>query len=74
VKLTSHHVLRSLSRFDAATVEDLASALHHNPSRTVWVHLQKLVASGLVSREGEHGTVARYAITEQGRMAIRRAA
>lgn len=77
MKLTSHQVLRALSRFDVATVEDVATALHrNNPSqqRNVWSRLQVLVADGLASRDGERGHVARYAITEQGRQQLKEAA
>ena len=77
MKLTSDRVLRVLSRFDAATVGDLAFALHRdNPSgqRSVWRYLQALVDSGLAIREGGFKTIARYSITAAGKAVMASAA
>lgn len=71
-RLTTDRLLRALSRFDAATVGELSHALSRpapNQQRSVWTMLKKLVAAGLVSREGDRGHVARYSITDAGRAA-----
>lgn len=76
MKLSSDRVLATLARFDVATVEDIAASLgRDNPSqmRAVWVALQKLVASGLASRDGDRGRVAKYATTADGRASLKRA-
>jgi DNA-binding PadR family transcriptional regulator len=76
VKLLPDRVLATLARFDVATVEDIATSLgRNNPSqmRSVWVALQKLVKSGLASRDGDRGHVARYALTDGGRASLKRA-
>lgn len=72
MKVTSERVLRALGRFDVATVEDVASSSTRE-KRNAWAHLQRLVAAGLVQREGKRGEVARYRLTVAGRAAISRA-
>ena len=77
MKLTANRVLLALARFDVATVSDVAYAVSRplpNQQRTVWTHLQALVASGLATRDGERGHVARYSVTEAGRLAAKEAA
>lgn len=71
MKLSSQRVLRSLSRWDSATVDDLARQFNVH-TRTVWMHLQKLVEQGLATKSDDR--IARYAITEAGRQALTAAA
>lgn len=59
-------LLRSLSRFDAATVEDIAGTVSI-VKRTVWMHMQALVKEGLATREGSMGHAVTYRITDKGR-------
>ena len=75
--MTRTRVLRALSRFDVATVGDLSHALGMpNPSqqKAVWRALQLLVTAGHATRDGERGHVARYSVTEAGRLAAKEAA
>lgn len=67
-------VLRALSRFDSATVEDVSNAIGASEAgrRAVWRLLQAFVAEGLATREGRRFT--RYAVTDAGRNEIARAA
>lgn len=72
MNLTPHQVLRALSRFDSATVEDVATAVHRSEKsqqHQVWVKLRKLVADGLAVRDD--GKIAKYAVTEAGRAKAR---
>lgn len=64
-------ILRTLARFDAATVADVMRVVG-GQHRAVWHHLQGLVADGLATREGENHV--RYSVTEAGRLAARSAA
>lgn len=75
--LKRDRVIAALSRFDAATVEDVATALHRNnphQQRNVWALIQKLVGEGLASRDGGRGRVATYALTDEGRALLKKAA
>lgn len=76
MRLTSDRVLRALSRFDCATVGELAEVIGHREGkrRAVWSRLQGLVAEGFASRDGDRGTFAKYAVTEAGRMKLQEAA
>lgn len=70
MRLTADRVLRALSRFDSAKIAEVAEALGHSAHRTVWWHLQNLVAEGFASRDGERKQFARYAVTDAGRALI----
>lgn len=76
MRLTSDRVLRALARFDVATVAELAESIGRREGnrRSVWHHLQGLVAEGFASRDGERGMFARYAVTEAGRAKLELAA
>lgn len=58
--MTRARVLQALSRFDEATVEDLAEAL--GDKQRIWAHLKRAVEDGLVERDGGFNAKARYRI------------
>lgn len=69
--MTYPRIIRALSRFDVATVEDISDAVGCAVKRTTWMHLQAAVANGHATREGSRGQVAKYQITDAGRAAVR---
>jgi predicted ArsR family transcriptional regulator len=56
--MTRARVLQALSRFDVATVDDLAEALGNK--HRIWAHLNRAVADGLVEKDGGFKQKARY--------------
>jgi DNA-binding PadR family transcriptional regulator len=69
-KLSLERVLRALSSFDSANVEEVSSAVGHTTTskqRLVWSKLQRAVADGHATRTGDRGHRATYSITDSGR-------
>lgn len=72
MRLSQDRVLRALSRFDSATVEEVATGLGGTHLRTTWHHLQRLVAQGMATKSAER--IAKYTVTETGRLSLTKAA
>lgn len=73
LSVMARRALAALSRFDNASVEDVANALGRNSriqQRHVWSVLQRIVTEKLAVRTDVAGSRAFYTITEAGRAAL----
>lgn len=75
MNVTRDRVLRALSRFDAASVGELAECFGGESAHGgVRKQMQRLIASGQAERLGDSKRNAKYRITELGRAELQKVA